>query len=118
MSSKLKDLRTGNKLLMSCASRGRDPSCPSNRETGCPTEQRLEPNTTGIANCITSVEKDSYVLEVDLESSDLHNVIIVPYDDYNSRIPQDISVIGSITTTIGNSALRNGWKLIEISKCI
>lgn len=74
MLSKLKDLRTGNKLLMSCASKGRDPSCPSNRETGCPTEQRLEPNTTGIANCITSVEKDSYILEVDLEVRGENNV--------------------------------------------
>lgn len=71
---KLKDLRRDDKLLMSCASRGRDPSCPSNRKTGCPTEQRLEPNTTGIANCITSVEKDSYVLEVDLEIRGENNV--------------------------------------------
>ena len=95
-----------NKLYYSCASRGRDSNNPSDRRKGIPLQQRLEVNLSGVSNAITTVAKDSYVLE------------IVPYDDYNSRIPQDISVIGSITTTIGNSALRNGWKLIEISKCI
>ena len=40
------------------------------------------------------------------------NVII--YDDYNSRIRADQDTIGTITSTIGHSALRNSYKLIEI----
>ncbi len=43
------------------ASRGRNPENPSDRTTGYPTEQRLEPNTKGVTNTITSVQKDNYV---------------------------------------------------------
>ena len=43
-------------------------------------------------------------------------MIVIAYDDYNSNIPEDPSIIGSITTTIGHSALRNGWKIIEINE--
>lgn len=35
------------------------------------------------------------------------------FDDYNQRIPQDQDCIGTITTNIGNSAPRNGYKIIE-----
>lgn len=45
------------------ASRGRNPENPSDRTTGCPTEQRLEINTQGISNTITTVQKDNYVVE-------------------------------------------------------
>lgn len=46
------------------ASRGRNPNNPSDRTTGAPTEQRLEPNSEGLCNTLTSVQKDNYVLEV------------------------------------------------------
>lgn len=49
------------------ASRGRNPSNPSDRTTGAPTEQRLEPNSQGICNTITSVAKDNYVLEISVD---------------------------------------------------
>ncbi len=45
------------------ASRGRNPENPSDRTTGTPTEQRLEPNFSGTTNCLTSVAKDNYVCE-------------------------------------------------------
>jgi DNA (cytosine-5)-methyltransferase 1 len=45
------------------ASRGRNPSNPSDRKTGSPTEQRLEVNSEGICNNLTSVQKDHMVLE-------------------------------------------------------
>lgn len=45
------------------ASRGRNPENPSDRTTGAPTEQRLEPNFSGTTNCLTSVQKDNYVCE-------------------------------------------------------
>lgn len=48
-----------------CASRGRDPDNPSDRNSGNPNlVQRLEINWTGICNTITSVAKDAYVLEM------------------------------------------------------
>lgn len=45
------------------ASRGRNPDNPSDRTPGVPTEQRLEPNFSGCANTLTSVQKDNYVCE-------------------------------------------------------
>lgn len=45
------------------AMRGRNPENPSDRTAGSPTEQRLEPNTQGTSNCLTSVQKDNLLLE-------------------------------------------------------
>ena len=49
------------------ASRGRNPENPSDRSAGQKLEQRLEPNTQGITNTITSVAKDNYVAEPAIE---------------------------------------------------
>lgn len=43
---------------------GRNPENPSDRTVGAPTEQRLEPNSQGICNTLTSVKKDNLVMEV------------------------------------------------------
>ena len=45
------------------AMRGRNPDNPTSREIRLPTEQRLEPNSEGICNCLTSVQKDNLVME-------------------------------------------------------
>ncbi len=45
------------------AMRGRNPDNPSDRTTGANTEQRLEPNSQGITNTITSVQKDNLIVE-------------------------------------------------------
>lgn len=45
------------------ASRGRNPDNPSDRTTGSPTEQRLEPNADGCSNTLTTVQKDNYLAE-------------------------------------------------------
>lgn len=42
---------------------GRKPDSPSDRTSGSPTEQRLEPNMSGTSNCLKSVQKDNLVLE-------------------------------------------------------
>ena len=87
------------------ASRGRNPDNPSDRTTGSPTEQRLEANTNGTTNTITTVAKDNYAMEP------------IIYDDYNSRIPQDQDAITTLTTNCGASAVRNGVKIIEPVVC-
>ena len=46
-----------------CASRGRNPQNPSDRTVGAPTEQRIEVNSKGVSNTLTTVTKDNYVLE-------------------------------------------------------
>lgn len=45
------------------ASRGRNPENLSDRTTGIATEQRLEVNTSGCSNTLTSVQKDNWVVE-------------------------------------------------------
>lgn len=45
------------------AMRGRNPENPSDRTIGSPTEQRLEPNSQGLCNTLTSVQKDNLVME-------------------------------------------------------
>lgn len=44
------------------AMRGRNPENPSDRTVGANTEQRLEPNSQGITNTITSVQKDNLII--------------------------------------------------------
>lgn len=48
---------------MIVASRGRNPNNPGDRTTGAPTEQRLEINSQGISNTLTTIQKDNYLLE-------------------------------------------------------
>jgi DNA (cytosine-5)-methyltransferase 1 len=48
------------------AMRGRNPENPSDRTTGSPMEQRLEPNSQGITNTITSVQKDNLIVEFEI----------------------------------------------------
>lgn len=43
----------------------------------------------------------------------IHDVII--YDDYNSRLVMG-GAIGTITPQSGTTAIRNGYKLIEIQE--
>jgi len=62
------------------ASRGRNPENLSSREPGIHTEQRLEPNTRGITNTITSVQKDNYVATP--EKSDLRIRKLTPKECY------------------------------------
>ncbi len=52
--------RRGNYIV---ASRGRNPKNSSDRTPGNPTEQRLEKNSEGISNNLTSVQKDNLVME-------------------------------------------------------
>lgn len=47
---------------VACSLRGRNADNPSDRRGGIPTEQRLEMGG-GVANCLTSVQKDSMVAE-------------------------------------------------------
>lgn len=51
------------------ASRGRNPENPSDRTAGAPTEQRLEPNFSGCTNTLTSVQKDNYVVEPQVDKN-------------------------------------------------
>lgn len=61
ISPTLNTMQGGHRQPFIAASRGRNPSNPSDRTTGSPTIQRLEPKFDGTSNTITSVQKDNYV---------------------------------------------------------
>ena len=56
-------MQGGNREPMIIRSIGRNPQNPSDRTPGNHVEQRLEPNSEGICNTLTSVQKDNLVLE-------------------------------------------------------
>ena len=81
-----------------------------------------------VTNCISLLFEHLYQAQYDelyvctdermqnvdkIPSKDSKDVII--YDDYNSRVKADQDNMGTITTNIGNDALRNGIKLIEVN---
>ena len=49
------------------ASRGRNPTNPGDRTPGIKLVQRLEINRDGLCNTLTSVLKDNYVIEIEVE---------------------------------------------------
>lgn len=61
------------------AMRGRNLDNPSDRTAGIPTEQRLEPNSQGICNTLTTVQKDCLVLEKPCKKNDVENGNEVQY---------------------------------------
>lgn len=56
-------ITAGDKVPMIVSMRGRNPDNPSDRTVGTKKVQRLEPNSQGICNTITSVQKDNLVME-------------------------------------------------------
>ena len=81
------------------AMRGRNPTNPSDRTPGIETEQRLEPNTNGTCNILTSVQKDNLVLE-NVVAIDEQNLCIRTY------------TIGTLTTD-GSSPKHNNRVMIK-----
>lgn len=39
---------------------------------------------------------------------------IIVYDDYNSNIPKDQDIVGTVITMFGRDSLRHGFKIIEV----
>lgn len=63
LSPTIRTYQGGNQQPMIVRSVVRNPDNPSDRTAGSQTEQRLEPNSQGICNTLTSVQKDNMVLE-------------------------------------------------------
>ena len=76
------------------ASRGRNPENPSDRTVGAPTEQRLEINSQGVSNTLTTVQKDNLVVEM--------------FNPYNNKKIEDVApcqTTGCRNTTCSSSVL-------------
>lgn len=82
------------------ASRGRNPNNPSDRTVGAPTEQRLEPNSQGICNTLTSVQKDNYVVEPQLNH--IGNIDIKGNDSIK-RVYDENGLSPTLTTMEGGN---------------
>ena len=81
------------------AMRGRNPDNPSDKTEGSPTEQRLEANTQGTSNCLTSVQKDNMVLES-----------VLAVDEQNMNVRKE--TFGTLTTD-GSSPKHNNRVMIN-----
>lgn len=65
----------GEKEPVIVTSRGRNKKNPSDRTQGIELEQRLEPNSEGICNTLTSVQKDNLVLEPAIKKIDIPQTV-------------------------------------------
>jgi len=85
ISPTLNTMSGGNRQPFIVASRGRN---PSDRTTGSPTKQRLEPKFDGTSNCISTVQKDNYVCEPEIKNIGMINQIC---KKRNYDTPKDIN---------------------------
>lgn len=89
------------------AMRGRNPENPSDRTTGAKLEQTLEPNSQGITNTITSVQKDNLIVEPQLTQ-------IAQLDGFESegRI-YDADGLSRTIKNGGGGGAKTGWYKTE-----
>lgn len=89
------------------AIRGRNPENPSDRTTGAKLEQTLEPNSQGITNTITSVQKDNLIVEPQLTQ-------IAQLDGFESegRI-YDADGLSRTIKNGGGGGAKTGWYKTE-----
>lgn len=99
------------------AMRGRNPENPSDRTVGSPTEQRLEPNSQGICNTLTSVQKDNMVLETGVCKIDSQYRIrkltpmecwrLMDFSDEDFHKAESVNSNTQLYKQAGNSIVRN-----------
>ena len=65
------------KKVYTCASRGRDPENPNNRSSSAKLQQRIEVGSSEVSNTITTVQKDSLLLEEYLGTFDYTSILVV-----------------------------------------
>lgn len=83
---------------ISCALRGRNPENPSDRKAGIELEQTLELGTD-IANCITTVQKDSLVAEPSLyikQATKKGYIEIPPGGVFDASYPENLTRRGRV----------------------
>lgn len=95
-------------LPIIAASRGRNLENPKDRRTGQKLQQTIEVNTDGISNCLTTFEKDNYVIERD------NRFMNEQYCDYlvENKIVKELDVINHGYTNHRVKALKSGKNII------
>ena len=92
--------------------RGRNPDNPSDRTAGSPTEQRLEPNSQGLCNTLTSVQKDNLVMEKVVIDDTYANRQPRVYEDYSPALRSEREGLKTIET------ISTKGKQIEVASTI
>lgn len=88
------------------ASRGRNPNNPNSREAGQHLEQRLEPNMNGTSNCISTVQKDNYVVEKNIKIRKLTPLEcwrLMGFADEDFKKAEEVSSNSQLYKQAGNS---------------
>lgn len=89
------------------ASRGRNPDNPSDCTTGSPTEQRLEPNSDGCTNTLTTVQKDNLLLIAEPKIIQVGNIVDNHKDPLKIAEPRNTR-----TVRIRKLTPRECWRLM------
>ena len=92
------------------ASRGRNPDNPSSRIVGEHLEQRLEANTSGTTNCISTVQKDNYVVENNIKIRKLTPLEcwrLMGFSDDDFRKAEKVNSNAQLYKQAGNSIVVN-----------
>ena len=87
------------------ASHGRNPGNPSDRTTGSPTEQRLEPNSDGCTNTLTTVQKDNLLLVAEPGIIQIGNIAKDPNREHIQDRIYDPSGLAPTLNTVGGGNL-------------
>ena len=87
------------------ASHGRNPGNPSDRTTGSPTEQRLEPNSDGCTNTLTTVQKDNLLLVAEPGIMQVGNIAKDPNREHIRDRIYDPSGLAPTLNTVGGGNL-------------
>ena len=97
--------RLNSSTAVCVASRGRNPANPSDRTTGSPTEQRLEPNSDGCTNTLTTVQKDNLLLITEPGIIQVGNIVDNPNRDSQRGCIYDPSGLAPTLNTVGGGGL-------------
>ena len=89
------------------AMRGRNPENANDRTTGAKLQQTLEPNSQGITNTITSVQKDNLIIEPELKQ-------VYQLDGFESegRV-YDVNGLSRTIKNGGGGGAKTGWYEVE-----
>lgn len=98
--------------IICVAMRGRNPENPSDRKTGSPTEQRLEPKTDGKTNCLTSVAKDNLILLGGISNGKINKGISSDFSQ-GARIYSPEGKSTTINSSGGGQGGKTGLYLIQ-----
>lgn len=97
--------RINGSTAVCVASRGRNRTDPSDCTTGSPTEQRLEPNSDGCTNTLTTVQKDNLLPVAEPGIMQVGNIVDNPNRDSQRGRIYDPSGLAPTLNTVGGGGL-------------